>query len=106
MCISVVVSAEISFGVEKSGGARYRTLMQTVLADLNIVELDQPADRIYGEIRAELARRGTPITPNDYLIAAHALALDATLVTDDAAFSCVPGLKVENWLRDLSAEGK
>ncbi len=52
----------------------------------------------YAFTRAHLERQGTPICPNDTLIAAHALALGATLVSADAAFARVPGLQVESWL--------
>jgi tRNA(fMet)-specific endonuclease VapC len=55
----------------------------------------------YANLRTELEAAGTPIGPNDTFIAAHALALGATLVTADADFSCVPGLQVENWLQPL-----
>ena len=55
-------------------------------------------------IRTHLEKAGTPIGPNDFLIAAHALALDCTLVTDnEAEFLRVPGLRVENWLVDTGA---
>ena len=54
----------------------------------------------YANVRAHLERMGTPIGPNDTLIAAHALTLNCTLVTDnETGFLRVPGLKVENWLR-------
>jgi tRNA(fMet)-specific endonuclease VapC len=64
--------------------------------------LDMEASLVqpYAMLRTQLAAAGTPIGPNDTLIAAHALALDCTLVTNnDAEFSRVPGLRVENWLR-------
>ena len=62
--------------------------------------LDAPADERYAVVRDHLARDGKPIGANDLLIAAHALALEATLVTDNTGeFSRVPGLKIENWLR-------
>jgi tRNA(fMet)-specific endonuclease VapC len=58
----------------------------------------------YVTIRTHLEKAGTPIGPNDFLIAAHALALDCTLVTDrETEFSRVPGLRVENWLVDTGA---
>ncbi len=70
-----------------------------ILSTLNILPLEPPADRHYGTIRQELARQGIPIGSNDLLIAAHALALDLTVVTANAReFSRVPGLRVENWL--------
>ena len=66
---------------------------------MQILALDAPAHARYGRIRAELEAAGTPIGPNDLLIAAHALAVDAVLVTANTReFLRVPGLQVENWL--------
>jgi tRNA(fMet)-specific endonuclease VapC len=71
-----------------------------VLSVIEILPLTPPADRLYGDIRASLERVGTPIGGNDLLIAAHALASDCILVTDnEREFSRVEGLVVENWLR-------
>jgi len=62
--------------------------------------LEAPADEVYGQIRTSLERSGSPIGANDMLIAAHALALDATLVTDnEREFRRIDGLKMDNWLR-------
>jgi len=59
---------------------------------------DQAAALAYGRLRAELERRGTPIGPLDMLIAAHGLALDVTVVTNnEREFKRVPGLRLENW---------
>lgn len=64
------------------------------------IALEAPADETYGELRAELERKGNLIGPNDMLIAAQALAGDLILVTDNVrGFRRVPGLAVENWLR-------
>ena len=66
-----------------------------------IVPLETPVDRHYATVRWELSRRGTPIGPNDMLIAAHALSEGFTVVTANVGeFSRVPGLSVENWLAD------
>ena len=73
--------------------------LETVLAALDMLPLDQPADRHYGEIRQALERAGTPIGANDLIIAAHALARGLTLVTANGTeFRRVPGLRIENWL--------
>jgi len=75
--------------------------LERVLSGLAVKAWDGPADRLYGEVRAELQRSGRLIGANDLLIAAHALALDCILVTDnEREFSRVPGLRVENWLRE------
>jgi tRNA(fMet)-specific endonuclease VapC len=64
-----------------------------------VLPFDVPADAEYGTIRSELEVSGTPIGSNDLLIAAHACAAGATIVTADAdEFKRVRGLKVENWL--------
>ncbi len=70
-----------------------------MLAGLDILPYSTPADFHYGRIRAVLQRVGQPIGYNDFLIAAHALSLNAILVTDKLReFNRVPGLCVENWL--------
>lgn len=97
---SIIVNGEIEYGLELRQSRRLRKQMEQVLSVLPILPLEQPADQRYGALRAQLKRKGTPIGPNDMLIAAHALSLDATLVTANIGeFSRVPGLKVENWLQ-------
>jgi tRNA(fMet)-specific endonuclease VapC len=74
--------------------------LEAVLAVLKVVPFEVPADAIYGQIRARLEQAGTPIGGNDLLIAAQAIALGDTLVTDnEREFGRVEGLSVENWLR-------
>jgi tRNA(fMet)-specific endonuclease VapC len=99
VCTSVVVACEIAFGVEQKGSERLKRQMDSIMVALTIRALDRPADRHYGRLRAHLKEQGRPIGPNDLFIAAHALALSATLVTANLKeFSRVPGLKIENWL--------
>ncbi|MDP3896603.1 MAG: PIN domain-containing protein [Mesorhizobium sp.] len=102
---SVIVNGEIEFGLELKQSTRLRTQMEKVLSALPILPFERPASEHYGSLRAELKRQGRPIGPNDLLIAAHALALDAILVTANVSeFGRVPGLKVENWLQDAPAD--
>lgn len=69
-----------------------------MLASLDVLALEPPADLAYGLIRAELERRGEPIGPNDLLIAAQCLAGGLTLVTDNTReFARVPDLRIEDW---------
>jgi len=97
--ISVVVAAELRFGVENSGSDRSRRQVDAVLSSIEIMPLAEPVDREYGVLRAALKRHGSPIGPNDLLIAAHALARGAVLVTANRGeFSRVDGLALENWL--------
>ncbi|MBB3611118.1 type II toxin-antitoxin system VapC family toxin [Rhizobium sp. BK602] len=97
---SVIVAGEVEFGLESRGSERLRLNMEAILRAIRVMPLENSAYRHYGWLRADLRRKGTPIGPNDLWIAAHALALDAVLVTDnEGEFSRVPGLKIENWLR-------
>ena len=99
VCTSLVVTAELRFGARKRGSQRLSDQLETVLSALDILPLEGPVDERYAELRSALERAGTPIGGNDMLIAAHALALDLTLVTaNEREFSRVPGLAVENWL--------
>ena len=97
--ISSITVAEFRYGVEKSKyGARNRRAVEQFLTPLAIVDFDAKAAQIYGNIRAALESKGTPIGPLDPLIAAHALSLGVTLVTNNIKeFSRVPGLKLANW---------
>jgi tRNA(fMet)-specific endonuclease VapC len=99
ICTSIIVAAELRFGAAKRKSRRLLTQIETARAHLDVQPFAAPADRIYGELRADLERKGRPIGPNELLIAAHALALGCTLVTDDneREFSRVKTLRVENW---------
>ncbi|MEN8107365.1 MAG: type II toxin-antitoxin system VapC family toxin [Pseudomonadota bacterium] len=101
VCTSIVVAAELRFGAIKSGSRKLAKTVDLILSALEILPLETPADHHYGKVRHHLSRQGTPIGPNDLLIAAHALSADLTLVTANVReFSRVPGLKVENWLNN------
>lgn len=99
VCTSIVVAAELRFGALKKGSKRLTRQLETILSALEILPMEEPVDRRYAEIRHHLQNTGTPIGPNDMLIAAHALSLGMTVVTaNEREFSRVPGLAVENWL--------
>jgi tRNA(fMet)-specific endonuclease VapC len=96
---SIVVAAELRFGAVKSGSKKLASRIDLILSAVEILPLEAPADRHYGDLRYHLTRQGTLIGPNDLLIAAHALSAGLTVVTANTdEFSRVPGLKVENWL--------
>ena len=100
ICTSIIVAAELRFGAAKRGSVALTAQVETVLGAMRVQPLDVPADREYGRLRLQLEQTGQPIGPNDLLIAAHALALGATVVTDNQReFQRVPGLRVENWLQ-------
>ena len=98
--LSAIVLGELEFGAEKSAqGVRNRASLEALARRLPLVGIDHDTTRRYAQVRALLERRGTPIGANDTWIAAQALAIDATLVTDnEREFSRVPGLRLENWL--------
>lgn len=97
--ICSVVAAELAYGVAKSNSPRNRMALEMFLAPLTILPFDEAAIWAYGDLRASLERKGTPIGSLDTMIAAHALSHQATLITNNTAeFSRVPGLQVENWV--------
>lgn len=99
VCTSIIVAAELRYGCAKSGSKRLLEAVENLLRELDVLSLEGPADAEYGRIRAELERNGSPIGGNDLLIAAHALAIEATMVTANVAeFARVDGLNVQNWL--------
>ena len=101
ICISIVVAAELRYGAAKKASPKLTARVEAVLAVIDTLAFDAPADEIYGSIRTQLELAGTPIGGNDLIIAAQAVALDLTLVTDnEQKFSRVDGLCVENWLRE------
>ena len=97
--ISSISYAELRFGVENSARVEENLdRLERFLLPLEVVPFDDEAGRHYGRIRSELKRLGCPIGSNDLLIAAHALALDATLVSNNVReFSRIDGLRVEQW---------
>ena len=100
VCTSIVVAAKLRYGAAKRNSSRLTAQLEAVLGALQVIALEAPADAMYGLIRANLERTGQPIGANDLLIAAHALALDLTVVTgNESEFSRVENLRVENWLR-------
>jgi len=95
-----VVAAELAYGVAKSGSERNRRALEMFLAPLTILPFDEAALWVYGDLRAELERQGTPIGALDTMIAAHALSQQCTLVTNNTReFARVPGLALENWVQ-------
>ena len=100
ICISAITYAELAHGVEKSQAREKNRIALTVLlSEIQIVPFDDLAAQVYGAIRADLQKRGTPIGPLDTLIAAHAKALNLTLVTNNTKeFARVEGLDLDDWV--------
>jgi tRNA(fMet)-specific endonuclease VapC len=96
---SIIVAAELRLGAAKRGSKRLTSQLEAVLGVLAVLPLEGPADAVYGGVRARIEREGRPMNANDLLIAAHAISVGFTLVTDDRDFDRIPDLAVENWLR-------
>ncbi|MCJ9673763.1 MULTISPECIES: type II toxin-antitoxin system VapC family toxin [unclassified Neorhizobium] len=97
--ISIITHGEVWYGVKKNGSEELARKVAAVTRRFYVAPLNLPVDQRYADIR-QVLRQGKNIGPNDLWIAAHALALDAVLVTNnESEFSRVPGLKIENWLR-------
>jgi tRNA(fMet)-specific endonuclease VapC len=98
--ISVVVAAELRFGAAKRGDPHLSDRISQFIEAVDVIPFGPPADEAYGILRAALEASGQVIGGVDLFIAAHALALERILVTDNVReFSRIDGLAVENWLR-------
>lgn len=96
--VSAIVASELAFGVAKSGSAKNIAALDLFLAPLEVVPFGEDCIWQYGKLRTSLEARGLPIGAMDTLIAAHALALDVPLVTNNVKeFSRIPDLRVINW---------
>ena len=99
ICTSVVVAGELRFGAAKSDSPRIKERVDAILGLIEVLPLAPTVDEAYGALRADLERTGSVIGANDLWIAAHALALDCTVVTaNEREFRRVEGLPLENWL--------
>ncbi len=102
VCTSVIVAAELRYGATKKGSPRLTAQLEAALGVLDVIPFEAPADTVYGLIRSRLEHSGRPIGGNDLLIAAQAIALCYTIVTDnEGEFAPIDGLSHENWLRQI-----
>jgi tRNA(fMet)-specific endonuclease VapC len=99
--ISSITLAELNYGVEKSMQIeKNKEALLKFLTPIEIADFNFEAAIEYGKIRSDLEKKGTPIGSLDLLIAAHALSLKITLVTNNEnEFNRVAGLKIENWAK-------
>lgn len=100
ICISAITLAELRFGVAKSARGKANAIaLEEFLSRFELLDYPVEASVSYGKIRTELKRAGTLIGNNDLLIASHALAIKANVVTANISeFQRVKGLKVLDWL--------
>jgi tRNA(fMet)-specific endonuclease VapC len=101
--LSAVVQYELLYGLERTASKRYRDAYELQMSQFTVFALDEAIGQHYARLRTQLEAKGQPIGPNDTLIAAHAMALNATLVSADAEFARVPDLTLENWLAPHTA---
>lgn len=100
--ISSIAASELAYGVAKSGSLKNRTALEMFLAPMQILPFDSQCLWFYADLRASLEKQGLSIGPMDSLIAAHALSIDGTLVTNNIKeFMRVPKLKLENWFEAM-----
>jgi tRNA(fMet)-specific endonuclease VapC len=98
ICLSAITLGELRFGADKRRSKRIHAMIDAFIATIGALPFDSAAAAMFGSVRANLESKGTPIGTLDTLIAAHALALDLTLVTNNTKhFSQVRGLRTENW---------
>ncbi len=100
VCTSIVVACELRFGAAKRQSPRLSAQVEAILSAIDVLPLDAPVDEHYARLRLHLEQTGTPIGPNDMLLAAQALAENATLVSANTSeFHRVPDLMCVNWLQ-------
>jgi len=96
---SIVVACELRFGAQKKASSQLTQRIECILSYIEVLPCAAPLDHHYALIRYSLEKKGTPIGPNDLLIAAHACSENAVLVSANLReFLRVPELKVESWL--------
>lgn len=98
LCISAITLAELNFGAEAKRSQKIRRAIRSFIKDVAVVPFDEASAEGFAAVAASLASRGQPIGVYDTLVAAQALCLGLTVVTNNTRhFSRVPGLAVENW---------
>lgn len=98
-CVSSITVAELRFEAEQSGAANLGAIVDAFIGGVEELPFDEEGARQYAIVAGELARRGTVMAPFDLLVAAHAIAAEATLVTPKTEeLARVLGLTVENWV--------
>ncbi len=96
--LSAIVAAELRFGAEKLGSSRFQAAVEAWLSGFELLDWPMAATHHYARTRAQLEAAGTPVGNLDLMIAAHALAEDSVVITNNAReFHRIPGVAVEEW---------
>ncbi len=99
ICISAITLAELRYGATRRKSPKLHELIDAFTANIGVMPFDETCAVHFGVVASDLAERGSPIGEYDVLIAAHAVSLELTLVTNNVKhFSRVAGLHVENWV--------
>jgi tRNA(fMet)-specific endonuclease VapC len=98
LCVSAITIAELRFGADQRKSSKLHARIDTFASIVEVIPFDAICARHFGAIGSALAAQGTPIGDFDVMIAATAVAVQATLVTNNVKhFARVRGLRVENW---------
>jgi len=98
--ISTICEAEVRFGLALlPSQAKVHSVAENFLRDIEIESWDSQCAKHYAVLAASQQNQGKPLSPLDTLIAAHALAHDFTLISNDKAFARIKGLKVQDWTK-------
>lgn len=101
LCISAITQGELLFGLARRPDATaLHAAVREFLRRVDVLPWDAATAEVYGPARAAAQREGRVLAPMDFLIGAHALSIDAVLVTNDRAFAQLPGLAVEDWTEE------
>ena len=99
LCVSALTVAELRYSADHLESPKLHALIDAFISNVEVLAFEEDCASHFGTIANELARRGVPIEEFDILVAAHAVAAEATLVTHHTDhFARVLGLNVENWL--------
>lgn len=99
LCVSAISVGELRYGAHRRASQRLHRIIDAFTTNLDVVGFDAEAADVYGRLASTLAGRGSPIGQLDALIAAHAMSLGLTLVSNNRKhFARVRGLKVESWV--------
>ena len=101
LCISAITQGELLFGLAKRPDATaLHEAVRELLRRVDVLPWDAATSEVYGTTRAATQREGRVLAPLDLLIGAHALSIDAILVTSDRAFRQLSGLSIEDWTEE------
>jgi tRNA(fMet)-specific endonuclease VapC len=99
LAISAITLAELKYGADRRNSKKLHRLIDMFTGNVSVLPFDEACAVRFGKLASALVARGTPIGDFDTLIAAHAMQLAVTLVTNNTKhFTKVVGLKTENWV--------